>query len=90
MTRSDSANRGQAMIEKAAKVTKPPRASIEAPIVAPKFKDVDEARARRLELQNDLAGAYHNPASVGYKQARAEVKAAYDMETGTVKNRNSN
>ena len=78
----DSANRGQAMIEKAAKVTKPPRASIEAPIVTPKFKDVDEARAKRLDLQHDMGGDYHNPASAGYKQARETVKAAYQLETG--------
>ena len=57
----ESANRGQAMIEKAAKVTRPPRASIEAPIVVPKFKDVDEARAKRLELQHDLSSPYHAP-----------------------------
>jgi hypothetical protein len=78
----DTANRGQAMIEKAAKVTRPPRASIDAPTVTPKFKDVDEARAKRLELQHDLGSDYHNPASVGYKQARETVKAAYQLETG--------
>ena len=77
-----AANNSQARAERAQKVTKPPRASIEAPIVAPKFKDVDEARGKRLELQHDLGSDYHNPASAGYKQARETVKAAYQLETG--------
>ena len=78
----DSANRAQVAIERAQKVTRPPRASIEAPPVAPKFKDVDEARAERLRLQHDLSGPYHTPSHADYKQARETVKAAYQLETG--------
>jgi hypothetical protein len=78
----DAANRAQAQLEKAAKVTRPPRAAIEAPTVAPKFKDVDEARAKRLELQHDLSSPYHVPSHPDYKQARETVKAAYQLETG--------
>jgi hypothetical protein len=50
--------------------------------VAPKFKDVDEARAKRLELQHDLSSPYHAPNHPDYKQARETVKAAYQLETG--------
>jgi hypothetical protein len=83
----DSANRAQAQLEKAAKVTRPPRASIDAPTVAPKFKDVDEARAKRLELQHDLSGPYYAPSHPDYKQARETVKAAYQLETGEAETR---
>jgi hypothetical protein len=80
-----AANNVQARVEKAAKVTKPARASITAPIVTPKFESVEAATARRLEHQNNMSSAYYDSSSPGYAQARAEVRAAYDMETGTVK-----
>lgn len=76
------ANNGQARAEKAAKVTRPPRTSIAPPIVAPKFESAEAATARRLEHQNNLSGPYYDPSSPGYAQARAEVKAAYQLETG--------
>lgn len=82
-----SANNNQARVEKAAKVTRPPRASINAPTVAPKFKDVDEARARRLEHQNNLSGPYYVPTHPAHAQVRAEVKAAYQLETGETETR---
>ena len=61
------ASNAQARIEAPAKGDKAPKASIDAPIVAPKFKDVDEARAKRLELQHDLSRPYHTPSHPNYK-----------------------
>ena len=50
--------------------------------MAPRFKDVDEARRARLEHQNNLSGPYYTPTHPDHAQVRAEVKAAYQLETG--------
>jgi hypothetical protein len=77
-----AANNAQARIEKAAKVTRPPRASINPPLVKPQFASIDEARAKRLEHQQNLSGPYYVPTHPAHAQVRAEVKAAYQLETG--------